>query len=271
MLRYQADIRSLCFVALTIFLLGVGVCLDVGFISIVFMPLFSFFAFVCCIITHNHTHNPIFKSKSINRVFDLFLALAKGHSVQTVVIPHNQNHHVFHGKEGDWITVKHGGGAVGWWRIVRYVFFSVTTMARQRRKVTAPRPSALMRRSIREQKAMLLCFVFLGLAFNPVNFAVHVFIPWVAAMLVLVSVNLLQHEGCDLDSTVNLARNFTSPIGNWLLFNNGYHTIHHRYPSLHWSLLRKKHEQDIALAADPRLQEKSVFRYLLRTYFARST
>jgi fatty acid desaturase len=265
MLHYQADLRSLCFVALTLVLLGVGLFCDVGSLSIVLVPSFTFLAFVCCIITHNHTHFPIFKSKKINRVFDLFLALAKGHSVQTVVIPHNQNHHVFHGKDGDWITVNHGGKAVGWRRIIRYVFFSVTTMARQRRRVTAPKPSRMMMRSIREQKTLILCFILLALLLNPVGFALHIFIPWVIAMLTLVSVNLLQHEGCDLDSEVNLARNFTGSVGNWLLFNNGYHTVHHRYPSLHWSLLRAKHQVDIAAKAKPELQEKSLVSYLIRT------
>ena len=35
----------------------------------------------------------------------------------------------------------------------------------------------------------------------------------------------------------NNARNFIGPVINYLTFNNGYHTIHHMYPSMHWSRL----------------------------------
>ncbi len=109
MLLFRADIRSLNFVALTLVLLAVAMSVDVGYISLVLVPSVTFLTFVCCIITHNHAHCAIFKNKFANRLFDLFLALAKGHSVQTVVIPHNQNHHVFHGRPGDWITIDHAG------------------------------------------------------------------------------------------------------------------------------------------------------------------
>lgn len=35
----------------------------------------------------------------------------------------------------------------------------------------------------------------------------------------------------------NGARNFVGPVINYLTFNNGYHTIHHMYPTMHWSRL----------------------------------
>jgi fatty acid desaturase len=85
-------------------------------------------------------------------------------------------------------------------------------------------------------------------------------------MLLLVSVNLFQHDGCDLDSDANGARNFTSALGNWLLFNNGYHMIHHRYPKLHWSLLKEKHETEILPVASNNLQEKSLCGFFYRNY-----
>lgn len=266
MLRYQADIRSLCFVALTLALLAVAIRVNVGYVSLVIVPSGTFLAFVCCIITHNHAHCPIFKSKLANRLFDLFLALAKGHSVQTVVIPHNQNHHVFHGRSGDWIAVEHAGTLSGVPRIIRFVARSVLTMARQRRLTSAPQPTATMLRSMNEQRALIYGFALIFLMVNPASFVLHALTPWILAMLILVSVNLFQHDGCDLDSDVNRARNFTSSIGNWLLFNNGYHMIHHRYPRLHWSLLKKRHELEVLPYADPSLQEESLILFLYSKY-----
>jgi fatty acid desaturase len=47
--------------------------------------------------------------------------------------------------------------------------------------------------------------------------------------------NYLQHVGCDPGSEHDHSRNFVSPLFNWFVFDNGYHTVHHEQPSLHWS------------------------------------
>jgi len=39
----------------------------------------------------------------------------------------------------------------------------------------------------------------------------------------------------------NGARNFVGPVVNFLTFNNGYHTIHHMHPTMHWSRLAGVH------------------------------
>lgn len=37
----------------------------------------------------------------------------------------------------------------------------------------------------------------------------------------IVTLNLLQHDGCDPQHRVNHSRNFTGPILNYFCFNNG--------------------------------------------------
>jgi len=52
---------------------------------------------------------------------------------------------------------------------------------------------------------------------------------------------------------------------NWLLFNNGLHTVHHDNPGLHWSNARAAHA-NIADDIDPRLNEQSFWWLLIRVY-----
>jgi beta-carotene hydroxylase len=74
----------------------------------------------------------------------------------------------------------------------------------------------------------------------------------------------VQHVHADEESEYNHTRNFTGLI-NQLLFNNGYHTIHHQNPGMHWSetpAAQKKIEHFI----DPALNERSFWWYIVRVY-----
>jgi beta-carotene hydroxylase len=78
--------------------------------------------------------------------------------------------------------------------------------------------------------------------------------------------NYLQHVHADEEDSWNHARNFTGRLLNFLLFNNGYHTIHHHKPGLHWSATPAAHRA-ITPHIHPALNERSLVWYLVRTYF----
>lgn len=80
--------------------------------------------------------------------------------------------------------------------------------------------------------------------------------------------NYLQHAGGAPGSPLGHSRNFVSPLANALLFDNGYHTAHHLRPALHWSLLPAERAR-LAPGIHPRLNEPSIFWYLVATYFGR--
>jgi beta-carotene hydroxylase len=50
-----------------------------------------------------------------------------------------------------------------------------------------------------------------------------------------------------------------------LLFNNGYHTIHHQSPGLHWSETRAA-QKTIEHLIDPSLNERSFWWFIVRVY-----
>jgi hypothetical protein len=67
-------------------------------------------------------------------------------------------------------------------------------------------------------------------------------------------------------ASFNTARNFVSPTLNFLLMNNGYHTIHHHKPFLHWSLLKEAHEREVKPYIDSRLDQPSIWGYMFKLY-----
>ena len=48
--------------------------------------------------------------------------------------------------------------------------------------------------------------------------------------------------------------------------SNGYHTIHHLYPIMHWSLYPEHHRKLVIPRMDPRLDEPSLPAYAWRTF-----
>src|SRR5690606_13002891 len=49
------------------------------------------------------------------------------------------------------------------------------------------------------------------------------FIPHLYAAWGIISINYLQHDGCDPDHRYNHSRNFVGKFVNWWSFNNGFH------------------------------------------------
>jgi fatty acid desaturase len=82
----------------------------------------------------------------------------------------------------------------------------------------------------------------------------------------ILRINLIQHEGTDIGSEWNHSRNFVGKAFNWVMCNNGYHTIHHNRAGLHWSTLDEAHRRDVVPRMDPSLDEPSMVLYLLRRF-----
>lgn len=92
------------------------------------------------------------------------------------------------------------------------------------------------------------------------------FVPHLYAKFCIISLNLLQHDGCDEDSEYNHSRNFTGKMLNYFCYNNGYHSIHHKYPGLHWSETKKKHDEIFAKNIHPNLLQSSIMVYIFKTF-----
>ena len=92
-----------------------------------------------------------------------------------------------------------------------------------------------------------------------------VILPAICSSTIIMFFNYIQHVHTDAWSAHDHSRNFVGSWFNFLFFNNGYHTIHHDRPALHWSELKPAHDA-IADSIDPRLNQGNLLTFLYRQY-----
>src|SRR5687767_8650180 len=95
MLRYRADLKTLCFVAIYFGLVAVQWIFapTALWLAIPLMVLTCWFSFFGAVATHNTVHCPVFHQRWLNRVFQCVLTLTYGHPVSAYVPGHNLSHH----------------------------------------------------------------------------------------------------------------------------------------------------------------------------------
>ncbi|ETS84326.1 hypothetical protein PFICI_02351 [Pestalotiopsis fici W106-1] len=242
--------------------------LSAGLLSFaIWLSLFQL-SFMGAVATHNAIHAPLFYNPRLNGLYQLCLSLQYGFSVSVFIPGHNLSHHKYPQQARDFMrTTKVSyqwnllNGILFFWHIVltgsddEKLYF-----AAQERK---NRPIARQRRL---EQAVVFGTMAVLILLDWRRWIWFALIPQFYAKYCILSLNLLQHDGCDSSSKYNFARNFTDPLLNWLCFNNGFHTIHHLYPGLHWSVLPQKHRELIAPHIAPTLEEPSILGYMWRTF-----
>jgi fatty acid desaturase len=204
----------------------------------------------------------------MNSLWQVVLTLTYGHPVASYVPGHNLSHHQHTESRRDvmrtdkarfrynlfnlmFFTASISGSIMGAeWGYAKWSFRRRPRWARQ----------------LLFEAVVLIAVVVALFALDWRKALLYVVVPWQYAAWGIVTMNLLQHDGCDAESPWNHSRNFVGPILNWLAFNNGYHSVHHLKPTLHWSLAPEAHAALIAPHIDPRLDEPSMPAYVWRTF-----
>jgi fatty acid desaturase len=267
LLHYRQDRRSLLFLLVTLTLLMTPFFVPpTGLAAVPWISLSTLFCFNACIINHNHIHHPTLRNRWLNEVFGHLLGLAKGHTSIGVLVAHNLNHHRFHGGAQDWIRPSLAGRGPGIVRLVRYVIGASVSMAHGRNAAAAPQLPERQKRQQQRERVSLWLFMGVLLWLDWRCALLFVFLPWGLGMAMLTGVNLLQHDGCEPVDPYRRSRNFTGRLGNWFFLNNGFHTAHHLQPQMHWSRLRRFHEQELAGKIPEQLNRGSILAYLFGHY-----
>jgi fatty acid desaturase len=89
--------------------------------------------------------------------------------------------------------------------------------------------------------------------------------PSLCGLWAILFTNYVQHVDCDAGSPDDHSRNFVSPALNWLVFNAGYHTVHHEHPGVCWTRYPELHRARQA-RIDPALNPPSIVAYCWATY-----
>ena len=270
MLRYKADRRTLFFVALYF------TCLTTLWLKApAFWPLHvalvmvtSVLAFMGAVATHNALHSPPFKSRPLNRAFQVVLTLTYGHPVSAYVPGHNLSHHRFTQTNKDVMRTTKMRFR---YNLLNILFFLVR-VAPGIMKADSTYVKAMHKRSpVWFRQYVIEASAFFGmsallLVLDWKKFLLYWMLPHTYAAWGIVSMNYPQHDGCDPDSEWNHSRNFVGKLVNWWPYNNGYHTLHHIEPGLHWSLLPEEHKKRVAPFIDPRLDQKSLIAFCFENY-----
>lgn len=233
-----------------------------------FPYILTMFAAVCVSsMVHNHGHVRMFKIEWLNCLYDYWLTIIYGYPVFAWIPTHNMNHHVYNNKPGDFappfiVSEKNN----------LFTLFSYPTVSGSvQQKVVFSHIKELRRSNPRKalyyssQFVVWLGVLLLAFVMDWKKALLHVVIPQQVALNVVLVFNYIQHIHCDEESKFNHSRNIVSPIMNFFLFNNGYHTVHHMKPLAHWSELKTLHGK-VAHQIDPRLIEFSFLWMMMRTY-----
>jgi fatty acid desaturase len=270
MLRYRADVKTLIFVAIYFALVAVQWVYAPAALGLA-IPLFvvtCWFSFFGAVATHNTVHAPIFRSRPLNRLFQVALTLTYGHPVSAYVPGHNLSHHKHTQSRRD---VMRTTKVRYRWNLLNGLFF-MSSVGKDIFFADMRYFKAMFGRNKPWFRQMIFeTVVFLGsmgalILLDWKKFLLYVLLPHQYAAWGIITMNLLQHDGCDENSEYNHSRNFVGKFVNWWTYNNGYHSIHHVEPGLHWSLLPAEHAKRIAPFIHPNLDQPNLVAYLFRTF-----
>jgi beta-carotene hydroxylase len=266
LLKHPSELRQVgivtTYLALLAAMMFVPACRNIGFFGAA-----CFFSFLNAVMIHNHLHQGIFKSRRLNMAWRAVLSFGALYPASANIPSHNLVHHHFDDDgQPDWAAPENVEFK---WNLLNLLHFpNVTgpnTFAGVRHWKGALGRSKFGRQYLLEN---VFAFGLTGLLFLHDFWTTLFFvvIPQLYGARCILRINLIQHDGCDTASDWNHSRNFVGNAFNWIMCNNGYHTIHHNRAGLHWSVLAEAHARQVVPRIDPTLDEPSMTKYLLRTY-----
>mgnify|MGYP000527471302 CR=1 FL=1 len=194
-------------------------------------------SFVGAATTHNTMHCRVFKERWANKLWQLVLTLTYGHPVSTYVPGHNLSHHKFTQLRKDIMRTQKLQYKHNFLNLVLFqptvsidVLKSDLKFIRMQQLAGRPFVDQVMR------ELVFLVLVMVSLAYIDLRkFFFFFHVPHLFGQWAIVTMNLLQHDGCDtvpegVTGNFNHSRNFTGFLLNFLTMNNGYHSIHHMKP-----------------------------------------
>jgi fatty acid desaturase len=274
MLRHSADYRTLLWLAFMPTVVAISYTHPTW--ALWLCPLGMYLAGAAGVIAHNHNHAGTFKNKRANAVMAAYLSIFYGYPTFGWIPTHNLNHHKFVNRPGDaTITWRHSKSnnlfiAVSYFFVSAY--YQSEPIKAYIKKARAGNP-ALFRQIVGQYVVWGGTYIALfsagvamhGLKTGALVFLFSMAIPALFSMWIIMTFNYMQHVHTDPWSDHNHSRNFVSPLFNFLMFGNGYHTAHHENAGTHWSKLADVHAT-FADKIDPSLNVQSFVWWMVKCW-----
>lgn len=195
---------------------------------------------------HNHAHLSMFHHPVANFVLDIVLAQTTGYSTPEWELQHNRGHHRNYLNPREDLTSpvnEHTGETVGIWSFVWQGswrgFGEAWGIAKEAQLRGKPEFLKRLKQHVGIQVALTALWVWL----NPVMGLLFFVYSNVIARALIWWGSYWHHLNAPCTNLYDASNTCTSHFLNAISFNNGYHTVHHEQPALHWSLLPQRTEQ----------------------------
>lgn len=264
MLRYKADIKTLIYMFLTtaLFILQ---WTEIGVHPVTYI-VYCFLSVSVAVITHNHNHVRIWKSDFLNTLQDWWLTVFYGFPVFAWIPTHNKNHHKMNNRIGDYTITYRFSEKNNFLTLLTYPTISGFYQQKAIRDYLKQQYSTNKKRFLLSiaQYVVLVIWIAAALFIDWRKALYFVIIPQQISLFSVLIFNYVQHVHANEESKWNHSRNFTGFL-NFLLFNNGLHTVHHETAGLHWSQVPAEHKK-VEHLIDDSLKERSFWWYIFRNY-----
>lgn len=270
MLKNNKDIKSLIYIVITtslfLFLWTQGKAMNKGLFTVLYIW-FLFMSISVAVMAHNHNHLPMWKSKIMNILTDNWLTVFYGFPVFAWIPTHNANHHKFVNKEPDYTRTWRFTERNNLFTVLTYPsvsgFFQQSVVMNHFKETFSRNKNKFFLYGL--QFVVLISWIVGAFVIGGWEKAlVYVVLPQQLSLFSVLLFNYVQHVHADEETKYNSSRNFTG-ILNFLLFNNGLHTIHHIHPTIHWSETPQEHAK-IEHLIDDSLIESSFWYFLYKSY-----
>src|SRR6478735_3631176 len=245
------------------------------------LPPALYLAYCAGVLAHYHNHTKVFRNKRLNALYSAWLSFFYGFPLFAWIPTHNQNRYL--DGPGDATRTSLLAAKDSLWAVLAYPTRSAVAQApailRYARDARARHP-ARFRQIVLETGTVVvghvgaatLALALYGLTRGALLYACALGIPALSASWSMMFTNYLQHVGCDHTSADDHSRNFVSRWMNWLVFEAGYHTVHHEHAGSHWSAYPALHAARSARSARiaPHLNQSTLFGFFTRRYLLRS-
>jgi len=235
-----------------------------------------YLAYCSGVLAHYHNHAPVFRDKRMNSLYSAWLSFFYGCPLFVWIPTHNQNHHRYVDGPGDATRTSQLSPTDSLWAVLSYPMRSgiaqMPAVWRYARDAYAHHP-ARFRQIVLETASLVLGHVaaawlalsLYGLGQGALLYLCALGIPAFSAAQSMMFTNYLQHVDCDHSSDDDHSRNFVSRWMNWLVFDAGYHTVHHEHAGTHWSAYPALHAARARRIA-PHLNEQTLLGFFVRRY-----
>lgn len=197
---------------------------------------------VVAAFNHHHQHVNAFRSRVLNRIYDLVLAVQTGVGPYTWVLHHNLGHHRNYLNQPPCATPDESHWTRGDGRQMGRIEYTLHLLLHHQVDVyrIGRRHPQVFRRYLL-MKIPCYAFAAAGLYLNPLNYLLVFFVPSLLALTHTCWATYEHHAGHHASDHVEASVNRENSLFNLLTCNLGLHTAHHMKPGLHWSELPALH------------------------------